>query len=293
MVKKENKTSEQKKEVKKSSLTDSSEKQKSKRPHKHFVFLVLGIFVLILLTFVLVKTLSSKKVSIGDTVTMEYTGSLDTGIIFDTSIERLGKEAKLPKESYEPFSFVVGKEQVIPGFEKNILGLTLGEKKKFTLTPEEGYGKIREDLIITGLKKRLELRKYSVVPLETYKKVFSEEEPKINAILKRDDIPWNLKIVEVNATSVKLENLLSLHQIVNITGTQWTAEVLSVDDDLFVLQQHPEVGKGLAFPTPNGVLKGVVKAVTQDTFDIDTNPPLAGKSLTFEVEVKDIKREKK
>ena len=40
----------------------------------------------------------------------------------------------------EPFMFLVGAEQVIPGFEKSIIGMKVGEKKAFQVSPDEGYG---------------------------------------------------------------------------------------------------------------------------------------------------------
>jgi len=40
----------------------------------------------------------------------------------------------------EPFEFRVGSSQVIPGFEKALIGMKAGEKKLFEVTPDEGYG---------------------------------------------------------------------------------------------------------------------------------------------------------
>ena len=40
----------------------------------------------------------------------------------------------------EPFAFQVGAKQVIPGFEKAIIGMKVGEKKFFQVSPDEGYG---------------------------------------------------------------------------------------------------------------------------------------------------------
>ena len=40
----------------------------------------------------------------------------------------------------EPFMFLVGAEQVIPGFEKAITGMKVGDKKSFQVSPDEGYG---------------------------------------------------------------------------------------------------------------------------------------------------------
>lgn len=64
----------------------------------------------------------------GDQVTVAYTGKLDDGTVFDTSEDR------------EPISFVIGEEQVIPGFEDAVVGMEEGESKTATIPPEDGYG---------------------------------------------------------------------------------------------------------------------------------------------------------
>lgn len=73
----------------------------------------------------------------GDIVTVHYVGKLDDGEVFDSS-----------RETGEPFSFRAGVGEVIEGFDKAVLGLSVGEKKTFRLEPEEAYGERDEDLII-------------------------------------------------------------------------------------------------------------------------------------------------
>ena len=52
----------------------------------------------------------------------------DTREVFDSSLER------------EPLTFLVGHGQMIPGFEAEILGSELSEKRTFTLEPDRAYG---------------------------------------------------------------------------------------------------------------------------------------------------------
>jgi len=65
----------------------------------------------------------------GNTVFVHYTGTLENGMKFDSSLDR-GR----------PFSFVLGSGQVIPGWEQGILGMKVGEKRKLTIAPELAYG---------------------------------------------------------------------------------------------------------------------------------------------------------
>ena len=61
---------------------------------------------------------------------------------------KLYVDGELVDESGEmPFTFIYGYSQVIPGVEKNLDGMQVNQEKSFTVSPEEGYGERREDLI--------------------------------------------------------------------------------------------------------------------------------------------------
>ena len=77
------------------------------------------------------------KVENGDIVSVNYTGSFDDGEIFDSS--------KHGDHSH-PLEFEVGGGQVIKGFDKAVLGMKEGEKKKFRIKKEEDYGERIENL---------------------------------------------------------------------------------------------------------------------------------------------------
>lgn len=75
------------------------------------------------------------KVEKGDTIKVDYSVSLEDGSIVE----------KTPKE--RPLEFVVGENQVIPGFDGAVLGMGLDEEKTFTLKPAEGFGERRDSLV--------------------------------------------------------------------------------------------------------------------------------------------------
>jgi peptidylprolyl isomerase len=79
----------------------------------------------------------------GDTVKVHYTGKLDTGVPFDSSIGE------------EPLTFKIGSGQLIPGFEKAVIGMSPGESKTVKIPPERAYGRHREDRVIDVDKKDL------------------------------------------------------------------------------------------------------------------------------------------
>lgn len=65
----------------------------------------------------------------GDVVSVHYTGTLENGVKFDSSLDR-----------GQPFEFTLGVGQVIKGFDKGILGMKIGENKRIVISPEDGYG---------------------------------------------------------------------------------------------------------------------------------------------------------
>jgi FKBP-type peptidyl-prolyl cis-trans isomerase 2 len=76
------------------------------------------------------------KIKQGSKVKVEYEGKLDNGQVFDTN------------KGKEPLSFEVGAKKVIPGFEKQIIGMKKDETKTIKIKPEDAYGLVNEKLIV-------------------------------------------------------------------------------------------------------------------------------------------------
>ncbi len=85
---------------------------------------------------------------LGKTVKLDYVLKVD-GKTKDTSLEHEAKSAGIFHDyrQYEPMSIVIGKGHVIPGFEKNIIGIRPGEEKTFSVPPLEAYGERSKDNI--------------------------------------------------------------------------------------------------------------------------------------------------
>ncbi|MFC1476333.1 peptidylprolyl isomerase [Fibrobacterota bacterium] len=86
-----------------------------------------------------------KKAKNGDTVKLEYKARRENGEIVDTSIDR------------KPLEFTVGEGKVSKIIEESVVGMEPGSEKTVTLTPENAYGKYREDLVFTVDRSKLPL----------------------------------------------------------------------------------------------------------------------------------------
>lgn len=80
----------------------------------------------------------------GDTVKVHYTGRLDDGTVFDSSVDR------------EPMEFTLGNREIMPGFEKALIGMSPGESKEDVLVPaDEAYGPHIEEIVAVMERKNL------------------------------------------------------------------------------------------------------------------------------------------
>ena len=77
------------------------------------------------------------KIKNGDNVSVHYTGKLEDGSVFDTSLA----------EGREPLTVTLGQGQLIPGFENGLIDMTTGEIKTIEIEPENAYGDINPQLM--------------------------------------------------------------------------------------------------------------------------------------------------
>lgn len=77
-----------------------------------------------------VKVGSGREAKTGDTVHVQYTGTLMNGKKFDSSYDHGG----------DPFKFTIGKGEVIKGWDQGVAGMKIGEMRKLTIPPDLAYG---------------------------------------------------------------------------------------------------------------------------------------------------------
>lgn len=116
----------------------------------------------------------------GDTVHVHYTGKLNDGSVFDSS------------EGRDPLTFDLGKNMVVPGFEKAVTGMEVGEKKTVTFPSDEAYGPRMEQLIFT-------------VPRENLPQGYDPKEGELLGMETKDGRQMQVRVMEASEASVKLD----------------------------------------------------------------------------------------
>jgi peptidylprolyl isomerase len=140
----------------------------------------------------------------GDTITLHYTGKLDDGTVFDSSVGR------------EPLSFTVGAQEVIPGFEAGAIGMKVGDKRDIVITPDQAYGPYFEELVkvvardnfppnvtpAVGLMFEMQLPSGEAIPVRIIEVEGDEVTLDANHLLAGETLFFNLELVSIdNAAS--------------------------------------------------------------------------------------------
>ena len=77
------------------------------------------------------------KAKTGDTVKVHYTGKLNSGDVFDSSVDA------------DPLQFTIGGKQMIPAFEEAMVDMEVGEKKTIDIPADGAYGPRHDGMIQT------------------------------------------------------------------------------------------------------------------------------------------------
>ncbi len=101
----------------------------------------------------------------GDFVRISYTGRIrDTGDVFDTTSEKVAKEAGIYSDemTFRSESIIIGAGHVIKGLDEALIGLEVGEKKVIEVSPEKAYG-VRDPSMVKTYRLK-EFKKHGVKP---------------------------------------------------------------------------------------------------------------------------------
>ena len=146
-----------------------------------------------------------EKVESGLFVSVDYTGTLDNGDVFDSS------------EGRQPLEIQMGSGGVLPGFESALMGMSLNETKTFTLSPEDAYGDRDEsrmhDFPKSDIPAGMAPEVGQVLMLSTQQgqqvpaRVDSIDDEKVtfdlNHPLAGEPLTFNIKVVGISATATQ------------------------------------------------------------------------------------------
>jgi len=290
---------------------------------KYYIGIVALAAILVGILFI-TSMEGSAVVEMGDTVQVDYTGKLPDGTVFDTSDPEVAKSAGLYQEGrpYQPLPVGVGAHNVIKGFEDGLLGMKEGESRTLTIAPEDGYGPsdpTKIDVVpqLNDIPATQTFEREINVPAIQFNMTFGDEN-KVGDIIPVPGSSINMTILEIGET-VKLSYDMEVGDRIEGGETLWADEVIEVNSTQIVVRHDVEVGDIIQFPeTPwnstvlevtetnitlqhNPIPDTTVYTTVQTLFGpqqvpvevhfnetdiiLDSNHFLAGKTLTFEVEV--------
>ncbi len=100
---------------------------------KRFASVLMVMVLLISAIFIACSSSEEGTANEGDTVKVDYTGTLDDGTAFDSSVD--------PSFGHvEPLEFTIGAGDVLPGFENAVIGLSINQSTTIDIPAEEAYG---------------------------------------------------------------------------------------------------------------------------------------------------------
>jgi peptidylprolyl isomerase len=135
----------------------------------------------------------------GDTVKVHYTGKLDDGTVFDSSANR------------EPLEFTVDGGQVIPGFDKAVIGMSPGDSKTEKIPMEQAYGPYQSEMVLqvskqqmppdlqpeVGQQLQIQQANGQVIPVLVTEVTDSDVTLDANHPLAGEDLTFDIQLVEI------------------------------------------------------------------------------------------------
>lgn len=139
------------------------------------------------------------EIAANTVASVHYTGTLpESGEMFDSS------------EGRDPLTFLVGHKQMIPGFEEEMMGAAVGERREFTLEPERAYGHRMEEAV-----------------QQIEKEQFGDIEPQVGMMLMSDIGPFTVTAVDDALVTVDFNHKLAgetLHFSVEVVEVRAATE---------------------------------------------------------------------
>ncbi len=157
---------------------------------------------------------NSHTVKKGDYLLIDYTGKLEDGTVFDTTLKEKAVEAGIYDEEkeYKPLFFRTDTGQVIKGIDTGVLEMKEGEEKTLKISPEDAYGEHKKYLVQDIPLSRLGLQ----FPPETGKKIITPGGSEVKVLSSTETsatLDFNHELAgKTLILEIKLVSIVSLFQ---------------------------------------------------------------------------------
>lgn len=278
-------------------------------------YLILSLVAALLFSGCLGET-----VKVGDKISVDYTGTLPDGTVFDTSIETVALENNLftHDRMYQPLQFTVGKGQVVQGFDEGVVGMRVGETRTLTIPPEKGYGSINPHAIqvipiVQNISRTRSFSKVLEIPAVQFESVFGLNHtvgekvqiPQTNIRLTiqriasnvsmsydlpmgytivQEGAPWNETVTRIDMTNITTTAAVKVNDVIQFEDAPWNTTVMAFNAENITLHHNsiPDTVIESAFGPP------IWMSFNETSVILDHNHKLAGKTMLFEVTIKSI-----
>ena len=264
------------------------------------------------------------KVEEGDQVLVDYVGKLENGEVFDTTYKEIAEDNSTKKADsfkkkykYEPLkidSVNYAQIEYLKAFEEALIGMHIGDKKTIKLTPEEAYGMYKEEKIKhIKIKDEVPVKetimKERIIPQKEFKDKYGDpmigkeidtEYGKAEVLeitsggdvkIKQKDVKkeivlkyFKAKLIDEDDKSFTIERIFQE----KLNTKNGSASVKEENGKFIIILDTKNLKVGDEMYTEYG--KGRILEINEDEIVVDTNHPLAGKTLIFEVKILDIRK---
>jgi FKBP-type peptidyl-prolyl cis-trans isomerase 2 len=175
---------------------------------------------------------------------------------------------------YAPVELVAGKQEIMPGLGEALVGMKAGEKRHVTLAPEKAFG-LPDPKKVQQLPLNQSFPKTIRMPADEYTKRFSNF-PIVNKEVQL--MPYfPSRVTEVTEQDVALEFQVKDGAVFQ---DSFGSISVAVAGDRITTTLKPLVGA--PFPLKEGV--GIISATDANSFSLDLNHPLAGRTIILDLE---------